>query len=295
MRSSLSGSSAKRFFASARSTSSRTKGNFSATTFRISSSNAARSSGVNGLCDLEVVVEPVLDGRTEPDVRIGTQTSHGRGEDVRARMSKHVERLCVLLRQHAERGRCAEAASSGPGPRRPAFTAIASRRSRGPMDPTTSRASVPAGTRRSEPSGSERVSISSAEIETSVGIGFFTEACREAASGAARRRAPTRRRRRARAQGSPRQENGQRARVRLGRRRFAIPRCASYRTTAPYATVTNASSSRANHSRGRTPDPPAHGRRCGRGRCAAGLYLGRRVPQHGRVPRRHAGPPRWPP
>jgi hypothetical protein len=59
--------------------------------------------GRERLRDLEVVVEAVVDGRAEADLRVGAQAAHGRGERVRARVAQHGERLGVALGEHAER------------------------------------------------------------------------------------------------------------------------------------------------------------------------------------------------
>jgi hypothetical protein len=40
---------------------------------------------------LEVVVKPVLDGRSEPDSGVGPQAPHGGREDVRGRVAEHIE------------------------------------------------------------------------------------------------------------------------------------------------------------------------------------------------------------
>ena len=53
--------------------------------------------------DLEVVVEAVVDRRTEADLRVGAQPSHRRREHVRRRMPQHAERLGIALGEHAER------------------------------------------------------------------------------------------------------------------------------------------------------------------------------------------------
>jgi hypothetical protein len=52
--------------------------------------------------DLEVVVEPVLDGRAEADPGVGPDAAHGRGQDVGGRVPEHLEAAGVLAREHDE-------------------------------------------------------------------------------------------------------------------------------------------------------------------------------------------------
>ena len=59
--------------------------------------------GREGRRDLEVVVEAVVDGRAEADLRVGAQPSHRRGEDVRGRVAQHRERVGIALGEDAER------------------------------------------------------------------------------------------------------------------------------------------------------------------------------------------------
>ena len=113
------------------------------TTFRISFSNAARSSGVNGCGDLEVVVEAVVDRRTEADLRVGTQPADGGREHVRRRVAQHVERARVAVGEHAEACRSRAAASTRSWMAPLTSTATAACSSRSPIDFTTSDGSVP--------------------------------------------------------------------------------------------------------------------------------------------------------
>ena len=64
--------------------------------------------GSEGLLHLEVVVEAVFDRGTEADPGIGTEPAHGRGENVRARMPQHGQRVRVLLRDYPEISALAE-------------------------------------------------------------------------------------------------------------------------------------------------------------------------------------------
>ena len=54
------------------------------------------------LLDVEVVVETLVDGRTEPDLGVRAQAPHGRRQYVCARMTQHVQRARVLLRNDHE-------------------------------------------------------------------------------------------------------------------------------------------------------------------------------------------------
>ena len=57
--------------------------------FFIADSSLLRSSGVNGLRDVEVVVEAVGDGRADAELRLGVQLLHGLGEHVRGGVPDH--------------------------------------------------------------------------------------------------------------------------------------------------------------------------------------------------------------
>ena len=59
--------------------------------------------GREGLVDLEVVIEPVVDGRAEADLRLGAQPADRGGEDVRPRMTQHGKRARVLVGDDRER------------------------------------------------------------------------------------------------------------------------------------------------------------------------------------------------
>jgi hypothetical protein len=52
--------------------------------------------------DLEVVVEPVFDGGTEPDLGVREKVAHRRREHVGAGVAEHVERLGVFVREHGD-------------------------------------------------------------------------------------------------------------------------------------------------------------------------------------------------
>ena len=157
------------------------------TTLRISSSNRARSSGVNGCVDLEVVVEAVVDRGTEADLRVGAQAAHRGREDVRAEWRS----------TSSARGSCSVSTRNAPPVRSGVMrswispstsTAIAACSSRSPIERTTSRASVPAGTSRVGAVGQregEHVRRPASSSFVMI-VCRLTEASREAASGAAR-------------------------------------------------------------------------------------------------------------
>ena len=73
------------------SSSWRTNGWSAATDVAIRASMAARSSGRQRPRQLEVVVEAVLDGRTDAQLRAGEQVHHRLGHDVRRRVAHRVE------------------------------------------------------------------------------------------------------------------------------------------------------------------------------------------------------------
>ena len=87
----------------ARFTSSRTNGYFSADDLPHLVLERGEVLGRERLVDLEVVVEAVVDRRTEADLRVGTQAPHGRRQHVRRGMPQHVERPRVAVGEHAER------------------------------------------------------------------------------------------------------------------------------------------------------------------------------------------------
>ena len=60
------------------------------------------------LIDLEIVVEAVLDGRAEADLRVRTEPAHRRGQDVRARMTQHASDSRVPLGEYAKRSTAAK-------------------------------------------------------------------------------------------------------------------------------------------------------------------------------------------
>ncbi len=53
--------------------------------------------GCERLLDFEVVIEAVVDGGTETDLRVGTQPAHRRREHMRSRMAQHLQRARILL------------------------------------------------------------------------------------------------------------------------------------------------------------------------------------------------------
>ncbi len=64
--------------------------------------------GRERLLDLEVVIEAIVNGRTESDLRIGAQAPHGRRENMRSGVTQHGQRAWVLLRDDHERARAAQ-------------------------------------------------------------------------------------------------------------------------------------------------------------------------------------------
>ena len=141
-RSSLSGSSAKRFCASARFTSSRTNGYFSAGDLpHLASRTRARSSGVNGLVDLEVVVEAVVDRRAEADLRVGAHSRTAVASTCAA------EWRSTSSASGSRSVRMASRVSPSSGPVQVAHRAVHLRRHRRPREPRADRLGHRAGRR----------------------------------------------------------------------------------------------------------------------------------------------------
>ena len=88
--------------------------------FFISASIAGKSSSLERLGHLEVVVEAAFDGRPEGELHALLQPHHRPGHDVGRRVPHHARRLGVLLRQNrSERGLLRAADNRGRRPCRP--------------------------------------------------------------------------------------------------------------------------------------------------------------------------------
>ena len=64
----------------------------------------SRSSGVNGVGAVEIVVEAVLDGRADAELRLGIEFQHRGGQQVRGGVAVDFERLGILGGQDLQRG-----------------------------------------------------------------------------------------------------------------------------------------------------------------------------------------------
>ena len=89
----------KAFLADSLSISSLTTGRFSETIFFISASIFSEVLGSEGSRYVKIVVEPVLDGRADRQLRLGAQTLHGLGEDVRRSMPERPPGPFVVERE----------------------------------------------------------------------------------------------------------------------------------------------------------------------------------------------------
>ena len=108
------------------------------------------------LRELEVVVEAVLDRRADRDLHARVEPPHRLGEQVRARVAQHVERVGVARvarGQELDRLTVGERQRARPGPRRSRARAPPARRASAPIARAASRPVAPSGSSSSLPSG----------------------------------------------------------------------------------------------------------------------------------------------